>query len=349
MGIQAADLTTAAATQISRPESLDAKHNVTIGSNPPVRLDKISARHIPFLGFKTATRIEKEQAGIVTQLSHVADALLAPNIDAKALLTSLATVQGYCDKLVASSKSANPSKPVDVDATIMVLGSEAFAKLPNEKMQALFDKLVSKDFDALRRAIAFEARTNPALRTKMLFALSALSALEAAVVSDISSRVVSSHNTPAQAADGPQPGAHESTVALETGVSLSLKGEKESAMADAERAPQRKIMGGATVSAQQIADKCQIVLGCCTVPVVINDRHAVRVSLLNTNGPANGRLKHLCSDLFRDPFQFFLDLGAEICRYRIRHKNYACDSQLRIQLASLDRVNRLYDTGQSLD
>ena len=255
MGIQAADLTTAAATQISRPESLDAKHNVTIGSNPPVRLDKISARHIPFLGFKTATRIEKEQAGIVTQLSHVADALLAPNIDAKALLTSLATVQGYCDKLVASSKSANPSKPVDVDATIMVLGSEAFAKLPNEKMQALFDKLVSKDFDALRRAIAFEARTNPALRTKMLFALSALSALEAAVVSDISSRVVSSHNTPAQAADGPQPGAHESTVALETGVSLSLKGEKESAMADAERAPQRKIMGGATVSAQQIADK----------------------------------------------------------------------------------------------
>lgn len=172
------------------------QHRVSLGQQPPFRLDEIGTERISFQGFRKATRIERATQGAQQQVKNLVSTLIGSvhTVDAPGMLKSLNTLENYLGRLTKLGALFEN----DYEKTVLAMLAPQVESLDNASLQSLYSTLVSRDMNILRQAMEQEAHAAPEQKAQMMGHLSLLMDLEALVVSEVSRRVASCNMTQAE-------------------------------------------------------------------------------------------------------------------------------------------------------
>jgi hypothetical protein len=158
-------------------------HQVRIGQQSPVRLDRIRSAPIPFAGFSRATKIERGTAGVNAAGSDALRQLTRPGgrLDAGKLLGDFKAMRAQLNRLNQLGQIAPPP-----ESAILRAYAPLIQNLSNEELAAVFQSFTSAEMDLLQTGLRHEGANGSADARKMA---SDLFDLQALVTKEISDRV----------------------------------------------------------------------------------------------------------------------------------------------------------------
>ncbi|MDR2450681.1 MAG: DUF3626 domain-containing protein [Candidatus Accumulibacter sp.] len=156
-------------------------HQVKIGRQPPIRLDRIRSAPIPFAGFRQATKIERGITGVNQAGGDAVRQLARPGgrLDAGALLGDLKALRAQLNRLNQLGQIAPP--PEDA---ILRAYAPLIQNLSNEELAAVFQSFTSAEMDLLQTGLRYEGANGSRDAQKMTSDLTDLQALATKEVSD---------------------------------------------------------------------------------------------------------------------------------------------------------------------
>ncbi|MDR2789036.1 MAG: DUF3626 domain-containing protein [Candidatus Accumulibacter sp.] len=167
-------------------------HQVKIGQQPPVRLDRVRSAPIPFAGFSRATKIERGIAGVDKAGGDALRQLARPGgrLDAKALLGDLKALRAQLNRLNQLGQIAPP--PEDA---ILRAYAPLIQNLSNEELAAVFQGFTSAEMDLLQTGLRHEGENGGRDAQRMRSDLADIQALATKEVSDRVARDMMANDT----------------------------------------------------------------------------------------------------------------------------------------------------------
>ncbi|MDR1613132.1 MAG: DUF3626 domain-containing protein [Planctomycetota bacterium] len=176
---------TVSSQQISKPGvGSIGSHSVTIGKNPPLRLDKIKGASIPFQGFLKATKITRSNIAVEQNTTATLKELSKHSPDPKLLLAHLKSYQTSMNRLVNFQ-----ARQGHMDQLAKEAFGEGLKGLSNTELAASYQSIISKEIALLKLALEIEVGNDP-FNVAAADALSNLYVLEAAIINEVVLRTV---------------------------------------------------------------------------------------------------------------------------------------------------------------
>ncbi|MDR2392165.1 MAG: DUF3626 domain-containing protein [Planctomycetota bacterium] len=165
---------------------------VTLAGQPPLRLDKIKGNSLPFQGFRKVTKLDRAITGMRTNLAASLKALTRPNggLNPQALLGGLKTFQRSMGNAVRNMAVSRPQNSDDLDNLALLQMTNSVVDLSSSELAAVYQTFQSREMAFLKDSLQAELARHPE-NADAKAALANLFFLEAAVIRDVSERVLS--------------------------------------------------------------------------------------------------------------------------------------------------------------